>query len=307
MNQQEILYLFYGLWGWFIFSFLIIILLWIRTPAFTFLWAQYTKRPVTLNILKTGVGKWTVPNKIDEGWAYFKRNKQDLGYVLSRAASMKAGHNEIGLIMEERGGYVPPQCFAIAKKLHAAGFGNYTEAEIAYHIHQLEMENDIVVKPGVMVKVVDEDTGKTEELPVMKFLTRELKERGINKFLDPQDEIREVIHEGKHNLIGRFVSDFAYMENFFKYSMNPSAVSDKISAERLYQREKAQVGMLPKLGREQAMFVMIVLISMVVAYVILVSTGGLDWVVHQFRAPAVPNIPMPPTTLPGTPTGITIK
>jgi len=299
--MNEIQMLFYGLWTYMVFSGILLAWIAIRTPAFTFLKGQIFRRPVTMIITKSGMVRWSVPKKVEEGWAYFKRGKQELGYILSRMATMRTGANEIGMILEEKGGYIPPRLFTISKKLYSAGFNNYTEAEIAFHLYQIEKEYGIAIQSGKEVKVTDPHTGKDVKMPVMRFVEEELRERGINKFLDPQDEIRNVVHENKHNRIKEYIPDFTIMEQFFKYSMNPAAVSDKISAERMAEREKMQLGLGGKINKEAAMAFLIIFVAIAFAYVIVYSTGGMDWIIGMLQggggaAPAhtSPSLPKPP-------------
>ena len=278
--MNKILLLLYGLEALAGIFLILILLLSLRTPAWTFLKAWIKRKPVTLMIRRDGSGYLTLPERIEEGIAYFRRGKRKLGYFITRASMLYVPPFRLGIALENRGAYIPLHCFYAAKKLRENGFKNYTEAEIAYLIRQIEKEKNMKFDLDSEIKIKE---GKKEYLvPAVDYLTEELRRRGLNPFLDPQEDIQKVLEEKKQERIGNCEDDFTIIADFFKYNINPNIVEDRLAIERQIARDMSLLGG-GKLNYQTAIFIFIVLIAIATFVLILTQTGVVDSITKMFK------------------------
>lgn len=250
----------------------LIFLIFMKTPARVFLRAALKKQPVYLRMKRVGVPEYVTPSKIEQGKAIFKGSKHTMMYCAGRDTTIQTNRGKFGIMYDETALIVPPEVLRWATELKAGGFGDFTEAQIAYGLHQIEKQ----FNEKIVLKQLYEWTeyGERTTITGLDLLKKQLDKIGTDPWAITDRDIMDSYNKGYED-IEKAVNPFMNMSNFFKYNGNPADYGDWISSEKTAARE---IGAFGAVGDKAKVVIAIAtaLVLVAVGLAILSSTGTLD-------------------------------
>ncbi|OYT54337.1 MAG: hypothetical protein B6U72_02940 [Candidatus Altiarchaeales archaeon ex4484_2] len=279
-NTSSIGMFFAMLWGWMIFSALFIFFLGWRTNAFTEALAQLRRRPATIFLPKAGNGRLQIPNKIKDGWAWFKPRKGLMkGYTLTTDCIFKIGKTDYGLAFEDKAAIIPPKILDCAINLRDAGFDNMTTAEIAMELANIEKEYNIELDADTKAIETTNSKGVREITPLYDLVS----DRMNNKFVDYTQDIHAALQNSEQKRTKNIWKDLYAMKQFFTYDITPGVIEEFEASIRAEEQEKARQGLFGNINPKTAVFFIIIVMGLVTAWIMLAQTHSLDGVVNSIQ------------------------
>lgn len=252
--------------------FSVLMMMFARTPAKAFLRSWRKGLPVALYIPQVGRAKFISPKKKKRGKIIIDApGPQNHKYAISQDSTVHSRYGPIGLVFEGRGIVIHPRVTMWANELAQAGFRDLPEAELSYHIHQIEEELGREILPDKKYKIFTGDKGDEPEIiSGTDLLKQELKDRNVNPWIINNREISNALQRKKHAVIEQVQQPLENMIHFFSNSCNPSNFNDWVAEEKVAMKESS---LFAKAAQTNFMGWVMLLLGIAIAISILWTMG----------------------------------